>query len=1003
MSDADNRSIDDGNGNGGNGNANANGANANDANDGGKSRVQLGGRADVLDFWRAVELFAGQDVPRVGDARRVYRVGEQGLPWERGHRLRDEWIGDKQAWQHVVYCGVYSLQGAYDEIRERFPSEGDVYDEGPPAGYSALAVFVVDDDGRAILGSQVLASCAWAVARALLNGPSAVGTGKFEDIAARFSSRFVELFDADEDDKEAEELREEGHKVGAVLDVDALEGCLEMVVELLGIDGLDDGTALGGSGEIRIRSRKVSLREAREAGERELLNSFFAADLGRVADAVRGGRCGAALREYLTSAEALDTARRIDVERDVREIRGLLSARRIPGGRWPSVRTQRLALGQQLAVNTILPAEAARAAKGTAGDADARHVFAVNGPPGTGKTVMLRDLVAATVVRRASVLAELERPADAFRSPRGWSASGYRRTVHPLKQRFTGFEMVLACATNAAAENVTVEIPALQAIDSSWQGKVDHFADIATAMLGGGSGEDATREAWALISAALGSRSRNKAFVSRFWFGGFKEMLRTLDGPALEWEDAVADYGAALRRVEDIRAERVVCSDLFDERDAALRESERDGRQVERARELARRLSEVGAQWREAHPDVLLPDEQWEQPRERERREQHPPWVDEVWNEASTELFLAALRLHRAFVEGAADQMHETLAAVVDMLSGKAPATLAPATALAAWQSLFLVVPLVSTTFASFPHLFRHLGQEALGWLLVDEAGQATPQSAAGPIWRAKKVVVVGDPLQLEPISPLPLSIQTILREHHEIPEHRLPFSPSVQRLADQLAPLGTLRGRPGERIWVGAPLNVHRRCEEPMFAIVNDMAYHGQMINCTPERAPLLLPDSQWIDVPGAPADGNWVPAEGEVLDGLLQGLQWQGADFSEVFLISPFRDVAAQIRGRRRAYPGVIAGTIHTAQGREADVVILVLGGNPARPGARAWAAAKPNLLNVAVSRARRRLYVIGDRDAWGRLPHFEVLARELAASSRRHGLSDAGTIGAGRPWAR
>jgi hypothetical protein len=42
--------------------------------------------------------------------------------------------------------------------------------------------------------------------------------------------------------------------------------------------------------------------------------------------------------------------------------------------------------------------------------------------------------------------------------------------------------------------------------------------------------------------------------------------------------------------------------------------------------------------------------------------------------------------------------------------------------------------------------------------------------------------------------------------------------------------------------------------------------------------------------------------------------------------------------------------------------------------------WAARKPNLLNVAVSRAKRRLYVIGDWQAWAPHRHFNDLAHHL-----------------------
>lgn len=97
-------------------------------------------------------------------------------------------------------------------------------------------------------------------------------------------------------------------------------------------------------------------------------------------------------------------------------------------------------------------------------------------------------------------------------------------------------------------------------------------------------------------------------------------------------------------------------------------------------------------------------------------------------------------------------------------------------------------------------------------------------------------------------------------------------------------------------------------------------------------------------------------------------------------MFVLTPFREVARHLHALRRRYPGVRTGTVHTAQGREADIVILVLGGDPGRPKAKQWAANPPNLLNVAISRARRRLYVIGDRAAWAQQPHYDVLADRL-----------------------
>lgn len=384
-----------------------------------------------------------------------------------------------------------------------------------------------------------------------------------------------------------------------------------------------------------------------------------------------------------------------------------------------------------------------------------------------------------------------------------------------------------------------------------------------------------------------------------------------------------------------------------------------------------------------------FPDSTWWQ--NRESRETVALWTDPDWNAARSELFLAALALHKTFLQHTATEMRRNLQAAMDVVGGDAPRDISEDAALAAWQSLFFVVPVVSTTFASYARVFAHLGREALGWLLIDEAGQATPQNAVGALWRTKRVVAVGDPLQLEPVTTLPFRAEQAVRKEIGVDEHWLTSRTSVQRLADRLTPLGTWLPGDDAPTWVGVPLTVHRRCDQPMFDIVNAVAYDGLMINSTGAAAGErfnttypTLPESKWIDVVSENARGHWIPDEGRQLDKILNALAGLDFDISEVMVIGPFRDIARQLSGRTRKYAGLVAGTVHTAQGKQADVVVVVLGSEPARPGARRWAASKPNLLNVAVSRAKRRLYVIGDRSAWSSQRYFKTLAANLPYST-------------------
>ena len=388
----------------------------------------------------------------------------------------------------------------------------------------------------------------------------------------------------------------------------------------------------------------------------------------------------------------------------------------------------------------------------------------------------------------------------------------------------------------------------------------------------------------------------------------------------------------------------------------------------------------------EAHPARLAP----------ERRETRAPWLDLELEEARSELFLAAMDLHHDFIANNTGIMLTALNAALEVVGGNAPKDLDPEAVRAAWQLFFLLVPLVSTTLASASRMLRGVGREGIGWLVVDEAGQAAPQCAVGAMWHAKRVIAVGDPLQLQPAVTLPERARQALAEAYGVDQEWLAPAASVQTLVDRASDVGTSLPRDGGRMWVGIPLRVHRRCDDPMFSLCNDLAYNGLMVSQVRREAsdaedpfgldasgrPRIRP-SAWADEKATEAGTHLQSNQIARLDKALAYLTRRGVAPEQIIAVSPFRQVAQhlELMSHRTRYHGMRAGDIRAVQDDQADVVLLVLGGDPHLEEATARAASSLNLVNVAASRARRRLYVIGDRDAWARYPYFRKLAEALA----------------------
>lgn len=347
--------------------------------------------------------------------------------------------------------------------------------------------------------------------------------------------------------------------------------------------------------------------------------------------------------------------------------------------------------------------------------------------------------------------------------------------------------------------------------------------------------------------------------------------------------------------------------------------------------------------------------------------------------DARRDLFVAAMDLHKAFIFHSWKKLRPTLNAMIGILNGQIQPQKVQGGPMVLWDALFLVVPLISTTFASFPRLFRGVGCEGIAWVLIDEAGQASPQACIGALWRAKRAVIVGDPLQLEPVVGIPEELVYPIQKRCGTRSEYIPPNASVQTMADISNKYGSyLKNEDTNKlVWLGSPLIVHRRCLNPMFDIANSIAYNGKMVYGSSGDS--LINKSQWIHIRADSSDEHWISSQGQSAVKKIRELVGETPEDDNgqplIYIITPFKSVSEKMRALLKsefdwkdAVIKKLCGTVHTFQGKEARDVIFLLGGNPKKPGViKGFAGKNPNLVNVAVTRAKKRLYVIGDIEFW------------------------------------
>jgi len=171
--------------------------------------------------------------------------------------------------------------------------------------------------------------------------------------------------------------------------------------------------------------------------------------------------------------------------------------------------------------------------------------------------------------------------------------------------------------------------------------------------------------------------------------------------------------------------------------------------------------------------------------------------------------------------------------------------------------------------------------------------------------------------------------------------------------------------------------LDEHFRCH-PTIAELSNRLFYGGTLNVLTDQGGRGMPDRsavEWRDVRGEArrrgGNGSWFNTiEAVEIVTCVEQLLAQLPAGTSIGVVTPYRAQADKVvqllagRGGER----VRVGTVHTFQGGECDVMVfsLVAAGNV--PGSMFnWFDGQARLWNVAITRARSSLIVVGDRELW------------------------------------
>ncbi|UTR14543.1 AAA domain-containing protein [Salipaludibacillus sp. LMS25] len=274
----------------------------------------------------------------------------------------------------------------------------------------------------------------------------------------------------------------------------------------------------------------------------------------------------------------------------------------------------------------------------------------------------------------------------------------------------------------------------------------------------------------------------------------------------------------------------------------------------------------------------------------------------------------------------------------------------------ALWETFCMVFPVVTTTLHSFHTKTFPMIPKLFDQVLVDESGQILPHYVIGPLFRANQAVVVGDVFQLEPIR---LQSDHLIDKYQSIDErmHEMVCieTNSVQSYSDVRSDIYEQIGKDK----VGVILEEHRRCEDSIVQFSNQFVYNNKLKIV--ERDNHDKPFGRNLvtfDVRGKQRSDNVNELEASMCERIIEHLRGTGISNENIAIITPYKNQVMHLKNKLK---NIDIGTVHTFQGQEKKVILFssVIQADDKSN----FVGSKPNMLNVALTRAKSQLIWVGN----------------------------------------